>query len=139
MDKNYVSSILEIIKRNLDANNSQKHFSLLSHEFYELFNNHYNLVKNVDVLEKSFTRSGLATELDNLRSSLEGNLRYIIEILGQLTNRKFVIYVTTEGDTLWKLAKRFNSNIDEICELNNIKSVFRLEEEKVLLIPVIEK
>ncbi len=33
-----------------------------------------------------------------------------------------VIYVVKPGDTLWKLAKRFNSTIEDIAEINNIEN-----------------
>ncbi|MGN1318099.1 MAG: SPOCS domain-containing protein [Lachnospirales bacterium] len=33
-----------------------------------------------------------------------------------------VIYVVKPGDTLWKLAKRFNSTVEDIAELNNIEN-----------------
>lgn len=136
MDKEHESSILDIIKRNLEINNSNKHFSMLSHEFYELFNSHHRLVENLKMLEKSLTETNLNSTLENIKNSLEVNLKHIMEILSQLTNRSFFIYITTNDDTLWKISKKFNSNIEEICELNNIKNVFKIEESKVLLIPI---
>lgn len=42
------------------------------------------------------------------------------EVLAKLPN--FVIYVVKKGDTLWKLAKRFNSTIEDIAEINNIEN-----------------
>lgn len=33
-----------------------------------------------------------------------------------------VVYVVKKGDTLWKLAKRFNTTVDDIVELNDIEN-----------------
>ncbi len=42
------------------------------------------------------------------------------EILNKLPG--MVIYVVKKGDTLWKLAKRFNSTVEDIAEINNIEN-----------------
>lgn len=42
------------------------------------------------------------------------------EILNKLPG--MVIYVVQKGDTLWKLAKRFNSTVEDIAEINNIEN-----------------
>ncbi|MCX8128568.1 MAG: LysM peptidoglycan-binding domain-containing protein [Clostridia bacterium] len=136
IDKEYICSILDTVKRNLEKNNSQRHFSQLSQDFYELFSSHYVLINSLDLQKKALKETHLITALENIRCSLEGNLKLIIEILEQLTDRTFIIYVTADSDTLWKTARRFNCSIEEICELNSIKNVFKLEENKVLLIPV---
>lgn len=47
----------------------------------------------------------------------------ILPIDEELLNRLpgMVIYVVKKGDTLWKLAKRFNSTVENIAEINNIE------------------
>ncbi len=42
------------------------------------------------------------------------------EVLNKLPG--MVIYVVRKGDTLWKLAKRFNSTVEDIAEINNIEN-----------------
>lgn len=42
------------------------------------------------------------------------------EILNKIPG--IVIYVVKKGDTLWKLAKRFNSTVEDIAEINNIEN-----------------
>lgn len=46
-----------------------------------------------------------------------------------------VIYFVKEGDTLWKIAKRFKSTIDEIAQVNNIENVDKINIGDQLYIP----
>ncbi len=46
-----------------------------------------------------------------------------------------VIYFVKEGDTLWKIAKKFKSTIDEIAQVNNIENVDKINIGDQLYIP----
>lgn len=46
-----------------------------------------------------------------------------------------VIYFVKEGDTLWKIAKRFKSTIDDIAQVNNIENVDKINIGDQLYIP----
>jgi len=46
-----------------------------------------------------------------------------------------VIYFVKPGDTLWKIAKRFRSTIDDIARVNGIEDIDKLEIGKQLFIP----
>ena len=44
------------------------------------------------------------------------------EILDQKSKPSITVYVVQKGDTLWKIAKRYNSTVEEIIEANDIIS-----------------
>ena len=46
-----------------------------------------------------------------------------------------IIYIVQNGDTLWKIAKRFRSTIDDIARVNGIEDVDKLEVGQKLYIP----
>ena len=46
-----------------------------------------------------------------------------------------VIYFVKDGDTLWKIAKKFKTTIEEIAEVNNIDDVDKIKVGEQLLIP----
>ena len=46
-----------------------------------------------------------------------------------------VIYFVKEGDTLWKIAKKFKSTMEEIATVNNIEDVDKLNVGEQLYIP----
>jgi len=46
-----------------------------------------------------------------------------------------VIYFVKEGDTLWKIAKKFRSTIDEIASVNNIENIEKISIGDRLYIP----
>lgn len=46
-----------------------------------------------------------------------------------------VIYFVKEGDSLWKIAKKFRSTIDEIAQINNIDNVDKISVGDQLYIP----
>ncbi|MDS0528283.1 DUF3794 domain-containing protein [Clostridium sp. SHJSY1] len=45
------------------------------------------------------------------------------------------IYITSKGDTLWNLAKKYNCTIDELVNMNNIENSEDIEEGEKLIIP----
>lgn len=46
-----------------------------------------------------------------------------------------IIYFIKDGDSLWKIAKKFKTTIDEIAEINNIENVDKIETGEQLFIP----
>ena len=50
-------------------------------------------------------------------------------------SNSLVIYFVKDGDTLWKIAKKFKSTIDEIAEVNNIENLEKINVGEQLFIP----
>lgn len=52
---------------------------------------------------------------------------------------EYINYTVKKGDTLWKIAKEYNTTIDELVELNNIKDPDLIITGQVLKIPVVDQ
>ena len=50
-------------------------------------------------------------------------------------NFSIVIYYTRVGDTLWKIAKKFGSTVDEIVKVNSIENQDMIMPGEQLFIP----
>lgn len=50
-------------------------------------------------------------------------------------NASIIIYVVGENDTLWELAKKFNTTIDELVKINSIENPDYIESGQKLIIP----
>lgn len=64
----------------------------------------------------------------------------IIDDIKEAENRNvctcsLVIYYVKEGDTLWKIAKKFGSTVEEIARINGIENVDKLNVAQQLFIP----
>ena len=46
-----------------------------------------------------------------------------------------VIYYVKDGDTLWKIAKKFGSTVEEIARINGIENPDKLNIAQQLFIP----
>ena len=51
------------------------------------------------------------------------------------SSNSLIIYFVKEGDTLWKIAKKFKSTIDQIAEINNIEDIDKINVGDQLYIP----
>lgn len=91
----------------------------------------------------------------NMLSTNEVEVRFILNFNTQVTGEKEVelltdatlqeldkdintasmtIYICQNGDTLWKIAKKYNTSMDEIAELNDIENSTKLFSGQKLLI-----
>lgn len=52
-----------------------------------------------------------------------------------INNYSMIIYFVKSGDTLWKIAKRFGSTVEEIARVNGIDNVDKLNVAQQLFIP----
>ena len=50
-------------------------------------------------------------------------------------NCSLVIYYVKDGDTLWKIAKKFGSTVEEIARINGIEDEDKLNIAQQLFIP----
>ena len=46
-----------------------------------------------------------------------------------------VIYIVKKGDTLWNIAKRYKSTVENIKQINNIEDEDKIEVNQQLFIP----
>ena len=100
---------------------------------------------NIEILKQDFivtADSNVEVKIDlnfRLNLSKERELRLIDSIdESKESNREtfsIVIYYTKEGDTLWNIAKKFGSTVDEIVRVNNIENPDVIMPGEQLFIP----
>lgn len=104
-----------------------------------------NVDTDIDVTKQEFVLlpdGYLEVQIDlmfNVNSSRLQNINVIDEIVAEDRNRddmySMVIYFVKPGDTLWKIAKKFGSTIDDIARVNGIQNVDLLQVGRQLYIP----
>ena len=108
-------------------------------------NEHSNIDTDIDVVKQDFMLlpdGYLESQIDllfNVNSSRLQNINVIDEVVAEDRNREdiysMVIYFVKPGDTLWKIAKKFGSTVDDIARVNGIQNVELLQTGKQLYIP----
>ncbi|MFD3156397.1 LysM peptidoglycan-binding domain-containing protein [Haloimpatiens sp. FM7330] len=81
-------------------------------------------VKSGDTIWKLAQRFNTSTtSISQLNSLTDANSLYINQnlLIDENTNLNIVNYTVKSGDTLWKLAQKFNTSVSSITHLNNIK------------------
>ena len=81
---------------------------------------------NIDLnLETDMYRNSAIPVIDNITMEEEENLE----------DYSVIIYVVKPGDTLWKIAKRFGSTVDDIVRVNGIERPDKLNVAEKIYIP----
>ena len=79
-------------------------------------------------------------EIELFLDSYKNTRLNVIDEIEEIGDRKeqeynVIIYITKSGDTLWKIAKRFGSTVEQIVEINNIEEENKIFPNKKLYIP----
>lgn len=79
-------------------------------------------------------------ELNIVRKSSNSRSIEIIDDIEEDENSNFssyslVIYFVQKGDSLWKIAKKFRSTVDQIARINNIENEDKIDVGQKLFIP----
>ena len=99
---------------------------------------------NIDIIRDDFVLNGSNLDINielqfNVSVSRNEKLNIINEISSE-ENRddniySMIIYFVKPGDTLWKIAKRFRSTVDDIARVNGIEDVNKILVGQQLYIP----
>ncbi len=111
----------------------------------EEINNNKNIENTVKVTNQSFivlSDGTIDSTVDlefnlNMSDNININIIDSVEIQENRDDKVYsmVIYFTRQGDTLWKIAKRFKTTIDDIASINNIQDVNKINVGMQLFIP----
>ena len=136
MDKIAISNITEIIKRAFDFQEPKKSFTPLSSDLIGILILHLNLLEEVNKTRQDIMDISYINIFDPIRIALEDNIDIIVRIISEITNRKIKIHSALKNDTVWKISKKYNTSISEVCELNHIRNIFSLDENKTIIVPI---
>jgi LysM repeat protein len=86
--------------------------------------------------------SGVSCNIDlmfDVALQANANIDIIYDIseteLEDMQDYSIVIYIVKKGDTLWQIAKRFRSTVDDIARVNGIENPDTIMEGEKLYIP----
>lgn len=108
-------------------------------------NNEKNINTNVNCVSKEFNvaSDGMIECSMKLEFSIDISSSSVVNIIDdiqllenrQIDNCSLVIYIVKKGDTLWSLAKKYRTTIEEIVNLNHIEDENKLQIGQKILIP----
>ena len=92
----------------------------------EFVNQGGNVSVNIDLnVETNVSQNATLPVINNITTQEDENLE----------DYSVVIYVVKSGDTLWKIAKRFGSTVDDIVRVNGIENPNRINVGEKIYIP----
>lgn len=98
---------------------------------------------DVLVLEIKLKKAGLYPEIATNEYGIKEMEKLLPELIGKgkisdkLLSPREKIYVVEHGDTLWSIAKRFNTTVNDIMRINNLTNTI-LSIGEQLIIPILE-
>lgn len=114
--------------------------------FFDIDNNiDANALANITLSDVSCTNNVNKIEIKVLLkcdvmlfSKSNKNLLFDLEIneknkIDKSNNPSIVVYIVKEGDTLWKIAKKYNTTVEEIMSLNNLTSDEIIPEKRLII------
>ena len=98
------------------------------------------VLENIDASVEANTIAVRATVITSAKACYKVNKEWIVDIVDcgdedKVKQASITIYVIGSGDTLWQLAKKYNTTIDELIRLNDIENSEELKPGDKLMIP----
>lgn len=104
-----------------------------------------NINTDIDIIRDDFVidgRGGVNSNID-LEFNIDISKTVAINVIDQIevdeTRQKeicsMIIYFVKPGDSLWKIAKKFKSTVEDIARVNNIEDVDKIYPGQQLFIP----
>lgn len=134
MKKTPFADIRGLLARALSPGIPSASFGKLPPALVEIYYIHSWLIDKIDIVRQNTSGIPESPELGGVRQRLEENRKILLDGISRLTGRRILEHSVSEGETLWSIAKKYNSEVYEITELNNIGNIF-LPEKEILLIP----
>ena len=106
--------------------NNERAESVIEVDSKEITNNSGIVTINVDLIfNTSFSADMTIPVISNITT----------ELMEDLEDYSIIIYVVRKDDTLWKIAKRFGSTVDDIVRVNGIENPNKINAGEKLYIP----
>lgn len=134
--------ILYLSDINLNSKNIKIPFEFNLEDSF--INSNYDVETNINILSQDFIvindntiNSKIELEFTtNVSKNMQMNIIDEIEVDERLEdNYSMVIYFVKKGETLWDIAKKFGSRIEDIVAVNDIEDENKINEGQQLFIP----
>ena len=112
---------------------------------FEEINGNKNIENTIRIINQNFVvlpEGTIDSMIDlefnvNMSDNISVNIIDKVEVLENRDEKIYsmIIYFTRTGDTLWKIAKRFRTTIEDITRINNIQDINKLDVGIPLFIP----
>ena len=135
MRKAQLNDVREFLKRAFSTRDSYGVFSRLPEGLADAYFKHHELIEAIGLVKQQLAETPDRERLDEIIENLEANLKDIVSCISSLTDRTVIAYNTEEGDTLWKISKRYAAELNEVLKLNNLESIILPLKRTRLLIP----
>lgn len=136
MKKAPLIDVREFLKRTFSVRDSSGVFNKLPEGLAKAYSSHYELINTIGLVKEQLEDAADKEIIGRIADNLEANLQDILECISRLTDRTVIQYNTEENDTLWKISKRYTSELNEILKLNHLESIILPTGRTHLLIPL---
>lgn len=136
MRKAQLDDIKVFLKRAFSIRDSYGVFNKLPEGLAESYFKHCDLIDAIELGKQQLIEAAEKERLDRIIENLEANIKEIISCISSLTDRTVIAYSTEEGDSLWKIAKRYTAELNEVLKLNKLENIILPLGRTRLLIPL---
>ena len=107
-------------------NSTARRYCLILRIFQEFINQSGTIDANVDLNFETLTYKNVEIPaINNITEETEDDLE----------DYSVIIYVVKDGDTLWKIAKKYGSTVDDIVRVNGIENPDKINIGEKIYIP----
>lgn len=135
-------NILYLSESGLNNNNIKLPFEFALED--NMINSNYEVETNINILNQDFivvndNTINAKIELEfvgTVSKNMQMNIIDEVDAEERLEdNYSIVIYFVKKGETLWEIAKKFGSRIEDIAAVNDIEDIDKINEGQQLFIP----
>lgn len=128
--------LMEVLKKNIEPIKKNSIFPQEAKEMAQLHHNYYELLLKIKELKDSTNDQKLSKILSDSQDSIDISMKLLIEAIAYITERRIIIHQTSKSDNIWKVARSYDVEVHELFELNIIRKLFYLDENRPILIPL---
>ena len=133
-ENNNVNSKTSKISFEFDIENPMHNENINCNTKVSVINKKFDVKPNGDI-ECNIDLEAITDLAQNINMNIIDNVEVQENRIDSNDYDSLIIYIVQKGDTLWKIAKKFRSTVDDIARMNGIEDVDKLDVGQKLYIP----